>query len=102
MGEGSGRKSPLDSDHGTTVDEESVVTGIVSVVVWEAEKVRPSTGGTRVPDDSSPMVGEFIGNLGGTNRARRVTVQVDGREASVDLPLNIPYGEPIPEITQTA
>lgn len=64
--------------------------------------MQPSTKGTRVPGNSSPTVGEFIGNLGGTNRARRVTVQIDGREASVDLPLNIPYGEPIPEITQTA
>lgn len=100
MSEKSGGKSPLDSDRGTTIVEEPVVTGIVSVIVQEAEKVQSSTGGARVPGDNSPTVGEFFGNLTGGNSARGVSVQVADREASVSLVLSVPYGEPIPRITQ--
>ena len=101
MGKSSGGKSPLDSARGTTIVEEPVVTGIVSAIVQEAEKVRTSTGGTRIPGDNSPTVGEFFGGLSGGNRARGVSVQVADREASVDLTLNVPYGESIPKLTQT-
>lgn len=100
MDKSSGGKSPLDSDRGATTVEEPVVTGIVSAIVQEAEKVQPSTGGTRIPGDSSSTVGEFFGGIGGGNRARGVTVQLDDREASVDLTLNVPYGESIPKVTQ--
>lgn len=100
MGKKSGGRSPLDSDRGTTIVEEPVVTGIVSVIVQEAEKIQASTGGTRVPGDNSPTVGEFFGGLGGGNRARGVSVQVDDQEASVDLTLNVPYRESIPKVTQ--
>ncbi len=100
MSEKSGGKSPLDSDRGTTIVEEPVVTAIVSVIVQEAEKIQPSTGGARVPGDNSPTVGEFFGNLTGGTSARGVSVQVADREASVDLILNVPYGESIPRATQ--
>lgn len=100
MGRSSGGGSPLDSDRGTTIVEEPVVTSIVSAIVREAEKVRPTTGGTRVSGDTSPTVGEFFGGLAGGNRARGVSVQVDDREASVDLTLNVPYGKSIPRATQ--
>lgn len=101
MDKSSRGKSPLDSDRDATTVEEPVVTGIVSVIVQEAEKVQPSTGGTRVPGDSSPTVGEFFGGLSGGNRARGVSVQLDDREASVDLTLNVPYGGSIPKVTQS-
>jgi uncharacterized alkaline shock family protein YloU len=100
MSEKSGGKSPLDSDRGTTIVEEPVVTAIVSVIVQEAQKIQPSTGGGRVPGDNSPTVGEFFGNLTGGTSVRGVSVQVADREASVDLILNVPYGESIPRATQ--
>lgn len=98
MGKSSEGRSPLDSDRGTTTVEEPVVTGIVSVIVQEAEKIQPSTGGTRVPGDTSPAVGEFLGGLGGGNRARGVSVQVDDRGALVDLTLRTyPTESPYPK-----
>ncbi len=100
MGKRSGSKSPLDSDRGTTIVEEPVVTGIVSIIVQEAENIQASTGGNRVPGDNSPTVGEVFGNLTGGNRARGVSVEVAERAASVDLTLNVPYGESIPRVTQ--
>lgn len=94
-------KHPLDSDQGTTVVEESVVTSIVSVVTREAEKIQMSSGGTRTPGDSSPTVGEFFRNLSSSGDfTRGVSVSMDDREASVDLTLTVPYGESIPQVTQ--
>lgn len=93
-------KSPLDSDRGTTIVQEPVVAGIVSVVVQQAEKLQSSSGGAGIPGDNSPTVGEFFGNLTDGNRARGVEVQVDDRAASVNLTLNVPYGESIPKATQ--
>lgn len=94
---------PLDSDRGVTIVEQPVVTSIVSVVTREAEKVQMSSGGTRVPaGDNSPTVGEFFNNLtGGGDFNRGVSVEVDDREAAVDLTMTIPYGESIPQVTQT-
>lgn len=92
---------PLDSDRGVTVVEQPVVTSIVSTVTREAEKIQMSSGGARVPGDSSPTVGEFLSGLVGTGDfTRGVSVQVIDREAMVDLTLVVPYGESIPQATQ--
>lgn len=100
--EKSGSRHPLDSDRGTTVVEEPVVASIASAAVHEVESARPSTGGTRVPGDTSPTVGELFNNLtGGGAGTRGVTVESRDREAAVDLTLTIPYGESIPRVTQT-
>lgn len=100
MSEKSRGKSPLDSDRGTTIVEEPVVTGIVSSIVQQAEKIESSAGGNSVPGDNSPTIGEFFGSLTGGNRDRGVEVRVEDREAYVGLILNVPYGESIPKVTQ--
>lgn len=92
---------PLDSNRGTTIVEQPVVTSIVSTITREAEKIRMSSGRARVPGDNSPTVGEFFGNLTGTGDfTRDVSVEVFGREAAIDLTLTVPYGESIPQMTQ--
>ena len=96
-----GNQHPLDSDRGTTVVEQPVVTSIVSTVTREAEKVQMSSGGTRVPGDNSPTVGEFFSGLVSTGDfTRGVSVEVIDREAAVDLTLTVPYGESVPQVTQ--
>lgn len=92
---------PLDSDRGTTIVEQPVITSIVSVVTRETEKIQPSSGGTRVPGDNSPTVGEFLSSLSSSGDfTRGVSVEVEDREATVDLTLTVPYGESIPRVTQ--
>ena len=60
-----------------------------------------SSGGTRVPGDNSPTVGEFFSGLVSTGDfTRGVSVEVIDREAAVDLTLTVPYGESIPQVTQ--
>ncbi len=94
-------QNPLQSDLGTTTIHDAVVTAIVGMVIEEIEGIDPSHGGTRLPGDTSPTVGEFVDRVtGGGSRTRGLSVDVGGRQTAVDLTVNVPYGRPIPQLTQ--
>ncbi|HJQ28539.1 MAG TPA: Asp23/Gls24 family envelope stress response protein [Rubrobacter sp.] len=93
-------QGPLQSDRGTTVIQDTVVTAIVGMAAQEVEGISMSHGGTRLPGDTSPTVGEFVDNLtGGGSRTRGLSVEVGERQAAVDMTVNVPYGHSIPELT---
>ena len=94
-------QSPLHSDLGTTTIGKPVVTAIVEMAAQEVEGVDMSHGGTRLPGDTSPTVGEFVDNLtGGGHRTRGLSVEVGERQAAVDLTVNVAYGRSIPQLTE--
>ena len=94
-------RGPLDSDLGTTTIQDSVVTAIIGIAAEEVDGVSMSHGGTRLPGDSSPTVGEFVDNLTGSgSRTRGLTVDVGEREAAADITVNVDYGHSIPQLTQ--
>ena len=93
--------SPLDSDLGSTTIQDSVVSAIVGIAAEEVEGVSMSHGGTKLPGDSSPTVGEFVDNLtGGGGRTRGLSVEVGDRQAAADITVNVDYGRSIPEVTK--
>lgn len=95
------QQHPLQGDQGTTTIQDAVVLALANVAAQEIEGVHLSHGGTRLPGDSSPTVGEFLGNVtGGMNRSRGVSVEVGERQAAVDLTLNVTYGQPIARVTE--
>jgi uncharacterized alkaline shock family protein YloU len=99
--QGAGR-GPLDSDLGATTIQDSVVTAIIGMAAEEVDGVSLSHGGARVPGDSSPTVGEFVDNLtGGGSRVRGLTVDVGERQAAADITVNVDYGHPIAQVTQS-
>jgi len=92
---------PLQSNRGTTSIGNAVVVSIVSAAAQEVEGVQLSHGGTRLPGDSSPTVGEFVDSLtGGASRPRGISVEVGERQAAVDLTVNVTYGKSIPQVTE--
>jgi uncharacterized alkaline shock family protein YloU len=92
---------PLDSDLGTTTIEDSVVTAIIGIAAEEVDGVSMSHGGTRLPGDSSPTVGEFVDNItGGASRTRGLSVDVGERQAAADITINVDYGHSIPRATE--
>ena len=94
-------RSPLDSDLGTTTIQDSVVTAIIGMAAEEVDGVASSHGGTRLPGDSSPTVGEFVDNItGGTSRTRGLSVDVGERQTAADITINVEYGRSIPQVTQ--
>lgn len=96
-----GERNPLQSDRGTTTIQDAVVISIVNVAAGEVDGVAFSHGGTRLPGDSSPTVGEFIGSLTGSGSGTRgVSVEVGQRQAAIDLTVNVIYGRSIPQLAE--
>jgi uncharacterized alkaline shock family protein YloU len=94
-------QNPLQSDLGTTTIQDSVVTAIIGMAAEEVDGVASSHGGTRLPGDSSPTVGEFVDNItGGGSRTRGLSVDVGERQAAADITVNVEYGRSIPKVTQ--
>jgi uncharacterized alkaline shock family protein YloU len=93
-------QSPLQSDRGTTTIQDGVVSSIAATAVEETDGIDPSHGGTRLPGDTSPTVGEFVGRIsGGAGRTRGISVQVGEEQAALDLTVNVLYGRPIHRVT---
>jgi uncharacterized alkaline shock family protein YloU len=94
-------QSPLQSDFGTTTIQDAVVTAIIGMAAEEVDGVASSHGGTRLPGDSSPTVGEFVDNItGGASRTRGLSVDVGERQTAADMTVNVEYGRSIPQVTQ--
>jgi uncharacterized alkaline shock family protein YloU len=95
-----GEQSPLQSDRGATTIQDGVVSSIAAVAVGETDGIDPSHGGTRLPGDTSPTVGEFMGRItGGAGRTRGISVQVGEQQAALDVTVNVIYGRPIHQVT---
>jgi uncharacterized alkaline shock family protein YloU len=95
-------RSPLQSDRGTTTIQPAVVTSIVGIAAQEVDGAQMSHGGRRLPGDSSPTVGEFLDSVsGGQGRSRGISVEVGEAQAAVDLTMNVTYGKPIHQLTET-
>ena len=101
MGTARSAQSPLQSDRGTTTKQDGVVSSIAATAVEETDGIDPSHGGTRLPGDTSPTVGEFVGRIsGGAGRTRGISVQVGEEQAALDLTVNVLYGRPIHQVTE--
>ncbi len=102
MREGRSERSPLQSDRGTTTVNDAVVTGIAGAAAQEVSGTELEVPGTRLPGDTSPTVGEFLGSLAsGARGTRGVSVEVGETRAAVDLTVSVSYGRSIPEVAKT-
>ena len=100
MGTSRTERSPLKSDRGTTTIQDAVVSSVAAMAIEEVDELDPSHGGTRLPGDTSPTVGEFVDNLtGGGGRTRGISVDVGEEQAALNLTVNVLYGRPIHEVT---
>lgn len=96
-----GEGNPLQSDRGTTTIQDGVVSSIAAVAVGEVDGIDPSHGGTRLPGDTSPTVGEFVGRIAGAaGRTRGISVQVGDQQTALDLTVNVIYGRPVHQVTE--
>jgi len=80
---------------------DGVVLAIANAAAGEVDGVDLSHGGTRLPGDNSPTVGEFLGNItGGSGRPRGISVEVGEAQAAVDITVNVVYGRSIPQVAE--
>ncbi len=96
------QEHPLQSDKGTTIIQNAAVRTIVGVAANEVDGATTSTGGTRLPGDTSRTVGEFLGGLGsgGSAQSRGASVEVGEQETAIDLTMVVEYGRPVAQTTQ--
>lgn len=96
------QEHPLQSDRGTTIIQDAAVKTIVGVAANEVDGATTSTGGTRLPGDTSRTVGEFLGGLssGSSAQSRGVSVEVGEQETAIDLTMVVEYGRPVAQTTQ--
>ena len=100
MGTRRSARGSLQSDRGTTTIQDAVVSNIAAMAVREVEGIDPSHGGARLPGDTSPTVGEFVGRVtAAAGRTRGISVQVGEEQTALDLMVNVIYGMPIHQVT---
>jgi uncharacterized alkaline shock family protein YloU len=96
-----GEGNALQTDRGSTTIQDAVVISIVNIAAGEVDGVAFSHGGTRLPGDKSPTVGEFLGGLTGSARGTRgITVEVGETQAAIDLTVNVIYGKSIAQVAE--
>ena len=102
MGTRRSDRSSLRSDQGATTIQDAVVSNIAAMAITEVDGIDPSHGGTRLPGDTSPTVGEFVGRVtGAAGRSRGISVQVGEEQTALDLTVNVIYGMPIHQVTNS-
>ncbi len=89
-----GQRGPLQTEHGTTVIEDTVVARVAGIAAQEVEGIRMGGG-------ASQAVGGFIGSFtGGGTQTQGVSVEVGQEEAAIDLTMTTEYGKAIPQLTE--
>jgi uncharacterized alkaline shock family protein YloU len=85
--------SPLQTEHGSTMISDSVVSKIAGIAAQEVEGIRMGSG-------ASQAVGGILGSITGGSQAQGVSVEVGQEEAAIDLTLTAEYGKSIPQLAE--
>jgi uncharacterized alkaline shock family protein YloU len=88
--------SPLQTDHGNTTIQDTVVTKIAGIAAQEVEGIRMGGGGTQAV---SGILGSITGG-GGSSQTAGVSVEVGEEEAALDLTLTAEYGKSVPQLAE--
>ena len=93
MSEQSSGSSPLQTEHGSTIISDSVVSKIAGIAAQEVEGIRMGSG-------ASQAVGGILGSITGGSQTQGVSVEVGQEEAALDLTLTAEYGKSIPQLSE--
>lgn len=100
MSERRGQQSPLQTERGNTIIQDSVVAQVAGIAAQEVE-------GVQMGGSTSQMVGGFLGSVtggaggvGGGQATRGVSVEVGQEEAALDLTMVVEYGKSIPQLSE--
>jgi uncharacterized alkaline shock family protein YloU len=85
--------SPLQTEHGSTMISDSVVSKIAGIAAQEVEGIRMGSG-------ASQAVGGILGSITGGSQTQGVSVEVGQEEAAIDLTLTAEYGKSIPQLAE--
>src|SRR5215218_7145884 len=93
--QGSAPAPPLQTSHGNTTIDNTVVTKVAGIATREVRGVHSLGGGL------SRALGSVTQRVGvGDENSQGVSVEVGELEAAIDLTVVIDYGESIPQVSQ--
>ena len=87
--------SPLQTERGNTIIQDSVVSKIAGIAAQEVDGIRMGSGASQT---ASNLLGSITGG-GGSSPTQGVSVEVGQEEAAIDLTLMVEYGKSIPQIS---
>ncbi len=88
--------SPLQTERGNTIIQDTVVSKIAGIAAQEVEGIRMGGGGSQAV---SGLLGSITGGSGSMT-TQGVTVEVGQEEAALDLTLTAEYGKSVPQLTE--
>jgi uncharacterized alkaline shock family protein YloU len=91
-----GGSSPLQTDRGSTVIQDAVVSKVAGIAAQEVEGIRMGGGGSQAV---TGLLGSITGGSGSTT-TQGVSVEVGQEESALDLTLTAEYGKSIPQLTE--
>lgn len=93
----SGGGSPLQTDRGNTIIQDTVVSKIAGIAAQEVEGIRMGGGSSQAV---SGVLDTITGGRAGGSQTSGVSVEVGQEEAAVDLTLTAAYGKSIPQLSE--
>ncbi len=94
-GSGSSGSSPLQTERGNTIIQDSVVSKTAGIAAQEVDGIRMGSGTSQT---ASNLLGSITGGSG--SQTQGVSVEVGQEEAAVDLTLTAAYGKSIPQLSE--
>ena len=95
--QGSTAGSPLQTERGNTIIQDTVVSKIAGIAAQEVEGIRMGSGTSQT---ASSLLGSIPGVSGGSSQTQGVSVEVGQEEAAIDLTLTVEYGKSVPQIAE--
>ena len=95
--QGSTGGSPLQTERGNTIIQDTVVSKIAGIAAQEVEGIRMGSGTSQT---ASSLLGSIPGVSGGSSQTQGVSVEVGQEEAAIDLTLTVEYGKSVPQIAE--
>ncbi len=87
--------SPLQTERGNTIIQDSVVSKIAGIAAGEVDGIRMGSGASQT---ASNLLGSITG--GGGSQTQGVSVEVGQEEAALDLALTAEYGKSVPQLAE--
>lgn len=93
-----GGKSPLQTEKGSTVIQDGVVSKIAGIAAAEVDGIRMGGGASQTMGN---IIGSITGGSGtGGGNSAGVSVEVGQEEAALDLTCTAEYGKSIPQLSE--
>ena len=89
--------SPLQTERGNTIIQDTVVAKIAGIAAGEVDGIRMGSGASQT---ASNLLGSIPGVGGSSSQTQGVSVEVGQEEAAIDLTLTAEYGKSVPQLAE--